>query len=56
MKDKLKQQVYSWAPKLAFLAVFGFTGIAAMALYSAVRAIEKTDLEITEDDWKRGQQ
>lgn len=58
MKDKFREQTKIWGPRVAFFAVFGFTGLAAIGLYKgykAIRGISDADFEITEDDWKRGQ-
>ena len=58
MKDKIREHTYVWGPRVAFFAVFVFTGLAAIGLYKgykAIRGINDADFVITEDDWKRGQ-
>ena len=58
MKDKIQEQTKIWGPRVAFFAVFGFTGLAAIGLhkiYKSIRGINDADFEITEEDWRRGQ-
>lgn len=58
MKDKVREQTKIWGPRIAFFAVFGFTGLAAIGLYKGyklIRGIDGADFEITEEDWRRGQ-
>lgn len=58
MKDKIREQTKVWGPRVAFFAVFGFTGLAAIGLYKGykiLKGVEKTDFEITEEQWSRGQ-
>ena len=58
MKDKIREQTKVWAPRVAFFAVFGFTGLAAISLYKGykmIKGVENTDFEITEEQWSRGQ-
>ena len=58
MKDKFQEQSKIWAPRIAFLAVFGLTGLVAAGLYKGyklIRGINDADFEITEEDWRRGQ-
>ena len=58
MKDKFQEQARVWGPRVAFFAVFGFTGLAALGIYKGyklVRGVRDADLTITEEDWRRGQ-
>ena len=58
MKDKFQEQAKIWGPRVAFFAVFGFTGLAALGIYKGyklVRGVRDADLTITEEDWRRGQ-
>lgn len=58
MKDKFQEQARIWGPRVAFFAVFGFTGLAAIGLYKGyklVRGVRDADLTITEEQWSRGQ-
>lgn len=58
MKDKFQEQARIWGPRVAFFAVFGFTGLAALGIYKGyklVRGVRDADLTITEEDWRRGQ-
>lgn len=58
MKNKVREQTKIWGPRIAFFAVFGFTGLAAIGLYKGyklIRGINDADFEITEEDWRRGQ-
>jgi hypothetical protein len=58
MKNKVREQTKIWGPRIAFFAVFGFTGLAAIGLYKGyklIRGVDDADFEITEEDWRRGQ-
>ena len=58
MKDKVREQAKVWGPRVAFFAVFGFTGLAAIGLYKGyklLRGVTDADFEITEEQWSRGQ-
>jgi hypothetical protein len=46
MKQTLKEQTKKWGPKIAFFAVFGLTGIAAVGIYKGIQKVR--DMEI---DW-----
>lgn len=58
IKETVHAHASEWVPKIAFLAVFGLTGLAclgAVKVYKSLKAIRDADLVITEDDWKNGQ-
>jgi hypothetical protein len=48
MKQTLKEQTKKWGPKIAFFAVFGFTGIAAVGIYKGIQKVR--DMEFDWDD------
>ena len=58
MKDTVKEQAKIWGPRVAFLAVFGITGLIAVGAYKGyklVRGIDSADFDIGEEEWRRGQ-
>lgn len=58
IREHLNEKARIWGPRVAFFAVFGFTGLAcvgAVKAYRAIRGIKDADMVITEDDWKNGQ-
>jgi len=54
--DKLQGHAAEWGPKIAFFAVFGFTGLAAVGLYRGYKKIlsnyEPLDLSGYEDPYQ----
>jgi hypothetical protein len=40
-KETVKTKTKEWAPKLAFSAVAGFTGLAAVALYRTYKHFDR---------------
>ena len=38
--DSVKEKAAEWAPKVAFFAVFGFTGLAAVGLYRGYKSVK----------------